>query len=174
MKPMSRILLVALTAASISTAAVAQDLTAAKTRAIAKEAYVYGYSIVDNWKAIYAFFYDPTNKLYKAPPNTPYCEASVYTPADTAIVTPNSDTPYCYVLMDLRAQPIVLQIPEVPSSRYYSVQLIDLYTYNFGYMGSRATGGKAGKYLVVGPSWKGAAPAGIAKVFRADTDLALD
>ena len=105
MKPTGKVLLFVLAAVSISSAAVARDVTAPEARAVAKEAYVYGNSIVDNWKAIYAFFYDPTNKLYKAPPNTLYCEASVYTPADTAIVTPNSDTPYCYVLMDLRAQP---------------------------------------------------------------------
>jgi hypothetical protein len=44
--------------------------------------------------------------------------------------------------------------------RYYSVQLIDGNTYNYGYIGSRATGNEAGDYLVVGPDWQGEKPAG--------------
>ena len=46
--------------------------------------------------------------------------------------------------MDLRAEPIVLSVPEIEKSRYYSVQLVDMYTFNYGYIGSRATGNEAG------------------------------
>ena len=74
---------------------------------------------------------------------------------DTAIVTPNSDTPYSMVQADLRAEPIVLCVPKVDKARYYSVQLVDMYTFNYGYIGSRATGSDAGCYLVAGPDWKG-------------------
>src|SRR6185503_18350801 len=42
-------------------------------------------------------------------------------------------------------------------------------TYNFGYIGSRATGNDPGSYLVVGPDWKGEMPAGINKVFSSTT-----
>ena len=45
--------------------------------------------------------------------------------------------------MDLRAEPIVLSVPEIEKGRYYSVQLVDLYTFNYGYIGSRATGNGA-------------------------------
>ena len=68
--------------------------------------------------------------------------------------------------MDLRAEPIVLSVPAVEKKRYYSVQLVDRNTFNYGYIGSRATGNDAGDYLVAGPSWKGEKPAGIKKVFR--------
>ncbi len=53
------------------------------------------------------------------------------------------------------------------------MQLIDGNTYNFGYIGSRATGSDAGDYLVVGPDWKGATPAGIEKVFSSTTPFAF-
>lgn len=71
----------------------------------------------------------------------------------------------------LRAEPIVISVPTVAKGRYYAVQFIDGNTYNYGYIGSRATGNEPGNYLVVGPDWKGEAPAGIKKVFSSTTPL---
>ena len=96
----------------------------------------------------------------------------MYTYKDTSVPTPNSDTPYSILFMDLRAEPLVLSVPAVPKSRYYSVMLGDANTFNFGYMGSRATAGEAGDYLVVGPDWKGETPAGIKKGFRSSAQFA--
>ena len=76
-------------------------------------------------------------------------------------MTPNSDTPYSFLFLDLRAEPVVLCVPEIAKDRYYSVMLTSQYTFNFGYIGSRATGNGAGCYAVAGPGWKGAAPAGV-------------
>ena len=75
--------------------------------------------------------------------------------------------------MDLRAEPIVLSVPAVDPKRYYSVMLCDGNTYNYGYIGSRATGSEAGDYMVVGPDWKGETPPGIKKVFRSSTQFSL-
>src|SRR5207344_90601 len=110
---------------------------------------------------------------FKAPFNEIKNEPGVFTYKDTAIVTPNSDTPYSFVWMDLRAEPMVLSVPAVEKSRYYSVMLCDGNTFNFGYVGTRATGSGAGDYLVVGPDWKGETPAGIKKAFRSSTQFAL-
>jgi hypothetical protein len=88
-------------------------------------------------------------------------------------VTPNADTPYSLVEMDLRAEPLVLCLPNVEKNRYYSVQLADMYSYNVGYMGSRATGNDAGCYLMAGPNWKGDTPRDIKKVFPIETHFAL-
>lgn len=54
-----------------------------------------------------------------------------------------------------------------------SVQFIDLYTYNFAYLGSRATGADGGRFLIAGPNWKGSKPAGIRDVVRSETELTL-
>jgi hypothetical protein len=97
----------------------------------------------------------------------------VYTPQDTTVVTPNSDTPYSFVGMDLRAEPFVFCNPEIEKGRYFSVQLVDMYTFNFGYAGSRTTGNGPGCFMVAGPAWKGATPPGIKKVFRCETHFAL-
>ena len=92
---------------------------------------------------------------------------------DTAVVTPNSDTPYSILWLDLRAEPMIISVPAVPAPRYYSVQLIDGNTFNYGYIGSRATGTEAGDYMVVGPGWKGETPAGVKGTFESSTDFSL-
>ena len=145
----------------------------AETKAIAEEGFIYGLPIVMNYAVMYAYAVERNSGMFKAPFNEIYNEARVYTYKDTAIVTPNSDTPYSNVWMDVRAEPMVLSVPPVERSRYYSVMLCDGNTFNFGYIGSRATGSGAGDYLVAGPDWKGDTPAGIKKVFRSTTQFPL-
>jgi hypothetical protein len=157
--------------ASAPTSVQAQDVTAAEAREIAKEAYVYGFPLVDNYRIQYAYFEDSKNPEYKAPWNTLVNTPRVYTPADTAIQTPNSDTPYSFVGADLRAEPIVLTVPPIEKDRYFSIQLIDWYTFNFDYIGSRATGNDGGSFLIAGPGWKGETPEGVKKVFRSETEF---
>lgn len=149
----------------------AQDVTPEEARAIAKDAYVYGFPIVDDYRIQHAYFVDTAGSQYKGPWNQLLSLARVATPADTAIQTPNSDTPYSFVGMDLRAEPIVLTVPPIEKDRYYSVQLIDAYTFNFAYIGSRATGNDAGSYMIAGPGWKGETPEGVKDVFQSDTDF---
>src|SRR5262245_59233744 len=126
-----------------------------------------------NYTVFYEYFVDKSGREYKAPPNQLYNTARVYTPADTAIVTPNSDTPYSFVAMDLRAEPFVICNPEIEQSRYFSVQLVDWYTFNYGYMGSRTTGNGAACHMVAGPGWKGGKPAGIGTVFASETEFSM-
>jgi hypothetical protein len=75
-------------------AAHAAEITPAEARAIAKDAYIYGFPIVDSYRIQYDYFVDAKGAEFKAPwghiANTP----RAYTPADTAIQTPNSDTPW--------------------------------------------------------------------------------
>lgn len=149
----------------------AADITPAEMKAIAEEGYIYGLPIVMNYAIMYDYAVDKNSSQYKAPFNHILSLHHVATYKDTAIVSPNSDTPYSMMFMDLRSEPIVLSVPAVEKPRYYSVQLIDSNTYNFGYIGSRATGNEAGDYLVVGPDWKGATPPGIKKVFHSRTQL---
>jgi len=145
----------------------------ADTKAIAEEGFIYGLPIVMNYAIMNEYCVDKNSGQYKAPFNTIFNEARVFTYKDTAVVTPNSDTPYSMIWLDLRAEPMVISVPAVEKERYYSVQLIDGNTYNYGYIGSRSTGVEAGSYLVVGPDWKGNSPAGIKKVFQSTTPFAL-
>jgi len=151
----------------------AADVTPAEARAIAKEAYIYGYPMVDGYRVQYEFFVDAKSPAYKAPWNQIHNENNVFTSADRTIVSPNSDTPYSMLAMDLRSEPLVLTVPVIEKDRYFSIQLIDLYTYNFNYIGSRATGNDGGNFLIAGPGWKGETPKGVKKVIRTETDLVL-
>lgn len=144
-----------------------------KAKDIAEAGFIYGLPIVMNYAVMYEYAVDRNSGQFKAPFNQIKNESNVFTYKDTAIPTPNSDTPYSLVWMDLRAEPIVLSVPAVDPKRYYSIQLCDGSTYNYGYIGSRATGSEAGDYMVVGPDWKGATPTGIRKVFRSGTQFSL-
>jgi hypothetical protein len=144
-----------------------------KAKDIAEAGFIYGLPIVMNYGVMYEYAVDRNSGQFKAPFNQIKNEPNVFTYKDTAIPTPNSDTPYSFVWMDLRAEPIVLSVPAVDPKRYYSVMLCDGNTYNYGYIGSRATGSEAGDYMVVGPDWKGATPPGIKKVFQSSTQFSL-
>ncbi|MBY5863640.1 DUF1254 domain-containing protein [Rhizobium leguminosarum] len=136
---------------------------------IAEEGFIYGLPLVMNYAVMQEFAVDRNSGQFKAPFNEINNMHQVASPADTAVITPNSDTPYSILWLDLRAEPMVISVPMVEKERYYSVQLIDGNTYNFGYIGSRTTGSEPGSYLVVGPDWKGEKPDGIKQVFTSTT-----
>jgi hypothetical protein len=142
-----------------------------ETKAIAEEGFIYGLPIVMNYAVMYEYAVDRNSGQFKAPFNRILNEARVFTYQDTAVVTPNSDTPYSAMFVDLRAEPIVLSVPSVDKARYYSVMLCDGNTFNYGYIGTRATGSDPGDYMVVGPDWTGDSPPSIKKVFRSSTQF---
>ena len=133
-------------------------VTPAEAQAIAKEAYVFGFPIVMNFKTMWNYSIDKESPEYKGPFNQVFCDARLFTPEDKAVVTPNADTPYCMFWMDARAEPLVLSVPEMEPDRFYHFQLVDLYTHNFAYVGTLTTGTGAGKFLIAGPGWDGEKP----------------
>lgn len=151
----------------------AQGASLEEVRAIAKEAYTYGFPVVDNYRVQYSYFVDAADPEYKTGWNQIFNNARVYTPDDKAIQTPNSDTPYSYVGADLRAEPLVLSVPAMDKNRFYHLQFIDQYTHNFAYVGTRTTGNDAGTFLLAGPRWQGEAPAGVELVIKSETDFAF-
>src|SRR3984893_4702814 len=152
--------------ALLAAPAQAQAVPPAEVRAIAKDAVIWGFPLVDSYRVQYSYFVDRGGAEYKAPFNTLVNNARVYTPDDKAIQTPNSDTPYSFVGADLRAEPLVITVPAVDKGRYYSIQFVDMYTFNFAYVGSRATGNGAGSFLLAGPDWNGTKPANVKSVIR--------
>lgn len=149
----------------------AEHLSPSEVRAIAKEAYIYGFPLVDNYRVMHSYFVDRGGDEFKARWNELHHESRVYTPEDRTIQTPNSDTPYSQLGTDLRAEPLIITVPEIEPGRYYSLQFIDLYTHNYAYVGSRATGGEAGKFLLAGPDWDGEMPDGVQAVIRSETRI---
>ena len=146
---------------------------AEEVKAAAEQAYIYGLPLVMAFTASYEFWLDKASSQYKSPMGELVHSRRVFTYEDTAVIVPNSDTPYSFVCLDLRAEPYVVSVPAVEKKRYYSIQFVDWNTFNFGYIGSRATGNEAGDYLVAGPDWKGETPAGIKGVLRATSQFTI-
>lgn len=142
-----------------------------EARQIAEEAYVYALPLVQNYLSIYQFALDSNGSQYKGPMNGVHNVARVFTPADTGVITPNSDTPYSFLVMDLRAEPMVVTMPKIEDDRYYSLQLVDLYTHNIDYLGTRTDGNGGGNFLIAGPDWSGTIPEGVRRVIRMPTSL---
>lgn len=148
-------------------------VTPQEMRAIAKEAYVYGFPMVDMYRIENAYAVNKDSGQYLGDWNQIHSIARVFTPADTTVQTPNSDTPYSFLATDLRTEPLVLTVPPTEANRYFSLQFIDSYTYVYDLIGSRTTGSGGGTYLLAGPGWEGEQPAGVDKVIRTDTDFGL-
>ena len=150
-----------------------QYLRANDVKEIAELAFIYGFPMVVGYSVMYEYAIDKEADQFKAPFNRIFNAAQVYTSQDTAVAVPNSDTPYSFVWIDLRAEPVVIRVPMVDRDRYYSVQLVDLYTCNYGYIGSRSTGNESQAFMIAGPRWDGEAPAGVSRVFRCETDFSF-
>ena len=146
-------------------------VTPEEAETTARQAYVWGFPMVMGYKTLYNYVIDTANPEYKGPFNQVACEARLFTPDDKAVVTPNADTPYCMFWLDLRAEPVVLSVPEMEAERFYHFQLIDLYTHNFAYVGTLTTGNGAGSFLIAGPEWDGEVPEGIDDVLRSETNF---
>jgi hypothetical protein len=152
----------------------AEPLSPNEARTIGKEAYIYGFPLVDSYRILYSYFVDRSSPEYKAAWNEKVANnARVFTPDDKAMQTPNADTPYSQLGLDLRTEPMVLSMPAVEKGRYYTAEVNDLYTFVAGYIGSRTTGNDAGNYIIAGPGWKGEKPERIKGIIPCETQLAF-
>lgn len=147
-------------------------LTANEAKAISKEAYIFAYPMLMGYKSLYYTSIDKKSPGYRSGFNVITHDRR---PADDTrkdVVSMNADTPYSLFALDLRTEPMVFSVPKI-NDRYYVFQFIDLFTHNFAYIGTRATGDEAGDYLLVGPNWKGEIPQGKFKaVYHVESELA--
>ncbi len=146
-----------------------QDLTPAEAQALAEEAYIAGYPIVENFRALVAQLIHQDDDAWQAPLNTIWHEAVWFEAGAAAVDTPNPDVLKSGAWLDIRAEPLVLGVPEIEPERYFSIQFTDLYNYNFAFVGTRTTGHGGGNWLLAGPDWDGPPPAGIDAVIRCET-----
>ena len=99
--------------------------------------------MVDGYRINSAYRLLPGNPQYKGPLNDLVSMARLFTPENTAVQSPNSDTRISILLCRPPSEPIVLTVPEIERI-VYSIQLVDLNTHNFAYIGSRTTGNGEG------------------------------
>jgi hypothetical protein len=131
---------------------------------IATLAYIWGYPLVSVVRLV---DYSSSPNVPAAPGRGPINTFSSFpnfpTSNFTDIVSINVDTLYSFGLLNLKKEPVVLQLPPI-SGRYYTLQFIDAYSNNFIYIGSRLNDTKGGTYLITGPNWKGEVPTGMKEI----------
>jgi hypothetical protein len=110
---------------------------------------------------------------YQAPFNRFFHMRQLLGPEFTEVVAPNNDTLYSIAWLDLGIEPLILHLPEYVGKRYYVLQLVDIYTHNIEYIGTRTTGFGAGNFIIAGPDWDGEIPAGIDSVRRSEGRFVL-
>jgi len=145
-----------------------ETLSPKETKQIAEEAYIYAYPMIEHYKMMFVTAMYKESGAYNGPLNLFVHNSTLLGPEYTAIVRPNNDTYYSNLWLNLKSEPMVLTVPAIVDDRYYSFQIIDKYTHNIDYVGTRATGFDAGAYMFVGPDWEGETPQEINKVIRSE------
>jgi len=149
----------------------AQISSSNKPEDIATLAYIWGFPLV-SMERQFNFVTNPNVPpgVGRGPANTLACATDLINATFTDVVSPNSDTLYCQTQFDLTKEPVVVVVPPI-ADRYYTFQFLDAYTNDFAYIGTRATGGTGGTYLLAGPDWNGQVPDGMTKIWS-PTNLA--
>ena len=135
---------------------------------LTREAFTFAFPLVEQYRMQVALTH-PQSPAFSADFNQFGAVRALQGPEDTLVIRPNADTLYAGVILDVRAEPMVIGVPKMEDSRYYSVQLIDSHTHNFGYIGTRTTGNGAGQFMIAGPSWRGETPVGITQLIRTES-----
>jgi hypothetical protein len=146
------------------------NLTPQNAQQITEEAYIYAFPMLMGYRFAFATFLAPGLPSYRGPVNAMHGKAATLDHTFKDVITPNADTPYSMALLDLRTEPVVLQVPQI-TDRYYVWQFVDLFGTNPHFIGSRATGSDAGTYLAVGPGWEDDAGDEFDGLLPFDTDL---
>jgi len=135
---------------------------------LTREAFTFAFPLVEQYRMQVALTH-PQSPAFSADFNQFGAVRALQGPEDTLVIRPNADTLYAAVILDVRTEPMVIAVPEMEDSRYYSVQLIDSHTHNFGYIGTRTTGNGAGQFMIAGPNWRGETPEGITRLIRTES-----
>ncbi len=137
--------------------------------AIASDAYVYGYPLVTMEMTRRVI----TNVVQPAGTRGPMghiIKLRSYPDATFRDVTaPNADTLYTTSFFDVGDEPYVLSIPDM-KGRYFLLPFLSGWTDVFQVPGSRTTGTGAQTFLISGPNWSGAVPAGMQQL-KAPTSI---
>ena len=137
----------------------------------AMEGYVYGFPLV---------LMDVTNGVltaasrsgeYSAPINQFFRLTEYVSPDFKNVVRVSRSGLWSVAVLDLDQEPIVVSHPDA-KGRYFVMQMMNMWTDDFGSVGSRTTGTEPGNFLIAGPKWDGAVPPDIKETYRCSTRFA--
>jgi hypothetical protein len=162
------LLLAALGAMNLAAAQAAQ-VTPEEARAIAEDAYVYGYPLVTMEMTRRVLTNTAAPEGVRAPMGQFALLREYPTATDRQVTAPNADTLYSMAYLDLTKEPYVFGIPDT-GDRYYLMPMLDGWTEVFQVPGQRTTGNRAQTYAITGPGWTGTLPAGLTE-YKSPTNL---
>jgi hypothetical protein len=139
------------------------DWRAEYTYALGLQAFIYGFPYVYMAQVRYMWTTQPRNPKF-----VPYMAVGHFWHASQVLTaeyqdsgSPNNDTMFSVAWIDVTDEPVILSHPDIPDDRYYTFEISAMHSDNFGYVGRRTTGNKAGNYAVIGPGWEGQLPEGV-------------
>ncbi len=169
MKTTIKLLTAALSVGLLSSTAFAgtsTELLTQQEQELAKDAYIYGYSIDEAYK----FFYEtavkddyPLNQFK----NIRHIADDTYTDH----VTINNDTLHLMGWLDVAAEPVIVSIPDMDEGRYWILHTMDMGHYTNAMIGSRVRGTEGGQFMFASQNWDGEVPASVDEVIRVDSNL---
>jgi len=144
-------------------------------KAIAQQAYIWGYPLVNQFNRRMTITQAPYPALNGGMvPVAPMGQLSMLTdyikPEETFVTCPNQDVAYGLGFYALDNGPVVIQVPDF-GDRFWVYAIYDARTDQIGNVG-KPYGTKPGFYLLVGPDWKGETPKGFNGVIRSSTEMA--
>src|ERR1700719_1878970 len=144
----------------LSLAAQAQSaITEQDAQSIARDAYIYFYSLVTMDVTRKQLTNVEPGKGVGAPMNALFSFPAFPTADMRQVVRPNFDTLYTTGYLDLTKEPMVVSVPDT-NGRYYLLPMLDMWSDVFASPGWRTTGTQAGNFLCPPRGWSGAVPAG--------------
>ncbi len=145
--------------------------TAADAKNIAADAYLQTFPLLQTARELDRQMNSADAPDYLGKFNTFRHQDGLPSPKDASVRRKSYDAPYSWAWLDVRAEPVVLQLPAIPPGRFVVVQLYDLWGQNLLHVDAGLGNGKAVNVAVAGPNWKGAQPKGVVKLVRSDSAL---
>jgi len=145
--------------------------SASEAKGIAADAYVFTYPLLQTYRELDRQMNQADAVDYVGQWNAFRHQDSLPGPKDATIRGRSYDAPLSWAWLDVRAEPVVVDIPAVPAARYVVFQFWDLWGHNLEHVGTKTAAGKATRVLVAGPAFKGSPPKGIDRVVRSSASL---
>ena len=133
---------------------------------LARDAYIYGYSIDEAYKFLYETTIGPGRPLNQFQRLRDLADDTY-----TAHPTINNDTLHLQGWFDVAAEPVVVTVPDGDEGRYWILHTMDLGHYTTAMIGSRTRGHRGGRFLFAAGDWDGTVPDGIDEVVRSDSHI---
>ena len=143
-----------------------------QARVIARDAYIYGYSLITTEVTRVQMSNVAKTEGLHAPLGQ-FINIPRYPPADfRAVSAPNADTLYSLAWVDVGTEPMVFSHPDM-GKRYFLFPMYSLWMPVIESPGSRTTGEKAGNFLITGPGWTGKVPKGMTQIVSSAGTMAM-